>query len=89
MTRRLRGGSGRNGLILANGGVLSYQHAICISSSPRKGMAYPDIETSECTEPEPTPPFVYEAEGPAMIEVSTETSCFTCHTLGSWRCWSH
>jgi hypothetical protein len=36
MTRQLRKrGKGQNGLILANGGVLTYQHVLCLSSEPR------------------------------------------------------
>jgi hypothetical protein len=71
MTRRLRQGSGRNGLILANGGVLSYQHAICISSSPPKqGTPYPDSEALGKGDLDPIPPVDFEAEGPAKIEVS-------------------
>lgn len=42
MTRQLRNGKGRNGLILANGGVLSYQHVICLSTTGRpEGSPYP------------------------------------------------
>ncbi|GAB7349144.1 hypothetical protein MBLNU459_g8085t2 [Dothideomycetes sp. NU459] len=37
MVRRLREHKGRerNGMILANGGVLTYQHVVCLSSEPR------------------------------------------------------
>jgi hypothetical protein len=71
MTRRLRGGSSRNGLILANGGVLSYQHAICLSSlPPRNGSPYPNGNGLEHVEPDPIPPVDFEVEGPATIEVS-------------------
>jgi acetyl-CoA acetyltransferase len=41
MTRRLRQGAQKNGLVLANGGVLSYQHVVVLSNEPRK-KAYPD-----------------------------------------------
>jgi hypothetical protein len=42
MTRQLRDGKGRNGLILANGGVMSYQHVICLSTTGRpEGSPYP------------------------------------------------
>ena len=34
MTRHLREGKGRNGLILANGGVITYQHTVCLSTEP-------------------------------------------------------
>ncbi|KAJ5135352.1 uncharacterized protein N7515_004630 [Penicillium bovifimosum] len=72
MTRRLRQGSSRNGLILANGGILSYQHAICMSSSPPKeGTPYPDSEVLGRGELGPIPPVDFEAEGPAKIETYT------------------
>ena len=70
MTRRLRAGKGKNGLVLANGGVLTYQHVLILSSVPRAdGLSYPDKT--------PLPeilagdiPLVDEtAEGEATIEV--------------------
>lgn len=70
MTRQLRGGSTRNGLILANGGFLSYQHAICISNRPRKdGAQYPDSSIINTLTPDPIPPLDLEAEGKSKIEV--------------------
>lgn len=75
MVRQLRKytGTSRHGLILANGGVLSYQHAICLSSCSRKdGLSYPVKN--------PLPEFVtdvvipgidVQAEGEAVIEVGT------------------
>jgi hypothetical protein len=75
MARQLRAGSARNGLILANGGFLSYQHAICISNRPRRdGSQYPDSSIFNTTIPDPIPPMDLEAEGKSQIEVST--SCF-------------
>ena len=42
MVRWLREGKGRNGLVLANGGVATYQHAICLSAAPpNDGNGYP------------------------------------------------
>ena len=40
MVRYLRNGDAKHGLILANGGVLTYQHVICLSTVPR-GMEAP------------------------------------------------
>lgn len=34
MTRYLRDGKGQNGLVFANGGVVTYQHAVCLSMEP-------------------------------------------------------
>ena len=73
MVRELRGGHGQNGLILANGGVLTYQHAICLSTRPRRdGSAYPDKNPlpSHVTDI-PIPKITVQAEeGEAIIEVS-------------------
>ena len=42
MARYLREGRGKNGLVLANGGVVTYQHAICLSAKPPSGtQRYP------------------------------------------------
>lgn len=69
MTRQLRDGRGRNGLVLANGGVLSYQHVVCLSSQPRKGAAYADSRKLR-PDSKPKPAIATEAEGEAVIEVS-------------------
>lgn len=72
IVRRLRKGQGRNGLILANGGVLTYQHALCLSTGPRRrGPAYPDMNPlpSHVTDV-PIPEVTIDAEGEAVIEVS-------------------
>ncbi|KAL6714207.1 hypothetical protein ACLMJK_008702 [Lecanora helva] len=73
MTRELRRGKRQYGLVLANGGVLTYQHAICISSTPRQaGSVYPAKA--------PLPPYVthvpapivdVHAEGEAIVETYT------------------
>lgn len=46
MTRCLRRARGKkmNGLILANGGTVTYQHVVCLSSVPRAdGKPYPQV----------------------------------------------
>ncbi|KAK3670868.1 hypothetical protein LTR78_009312 [Recurvomyces mirabilis] len=73
MTRRLRSGRGKNGLILANGGVVTYQHVVCLSRSPRlDGLPYPNEK--------PLPTYVTDVqvplvdgtvEGPATVETYT------------------
>jgi hypothetical protein len=71
MTRQLRRTNRCNGLILANGGVLSYQHAICLSSqAPKEGSPYPDNKSSSTVITDPIPLVDLEAEGQATIEVS-------------------
>lgn len=72
MVRRLRSAhEKRNSLILANGGVLSYENTVCLSNQPRKdGSAYPrDNVILETPADLPCPRFVEQAEGPAVIEV--------------------
>ncbi|KAK3170682.1 hypothetical protein OEA41_002764 [Lepraria neglecta] len=73
MVRELRNGNGQHGLILANGGVLTYQHVVCLSTRPRRdGSAYPDRN--------PLPPYVKDVpvpsisaqpEGEAVVETYT------------------
>lgn len=73
MVRDLRRGDGQNGLILANGGVLTYQYALCLSTRPRRdGSAYPDKDPlpSHVTDT-PVPTVTVQAEGEAMIETYT------------------
>lgn len=70
MTRRLRGGKDAHGLILANGGVLTYQHAICLSSQPRKDrLPYPQERPLPEYTDAPHPVMDDIAEGAATIEV--------------------
>jgi hypothetical protein len=71
MARKLRAGNGTTGLILANGGVLTYQHVICLSSRPRAdGQTYPAYNPLPSILETPTPPIIAEtAEGEAIIEV--------------------
>lgn len=71
MTRKLRAGNGTNGLVLANGGVLTYQHVVCLSSQPRAdGQAYPARNPLPSKLENDTVPMIDEtAEGEAVIEV--------------------
>ena len=76
MVRRLRSSrqkeeGPKNGLVLANGGVLTYQHVVVLSSSPRKEGEY----RSTAPLPEyldlPHPAVEVEVEGEAEIETYT------------------
>jgi hypothetical protein len=72
MVQQLRSAHGkRNGLILANGGVASYENTVCLSNSPRQdGIPYPQDNVLLETPAElPCPPFDMQAEGPVTIEV--------------------
>lgn len=72
MTRQIRSGKIRNGLVLANGGVLSYQHAICLSSNRRTdGAEYTDSRKDSDAVVGGLSPLVETfAEGEAIVEVS-------------------
>ena len=72
MTRQLRRGPAQHGLVLANGGVVTYQHAICLSSrSRRDDSAYPDANPLPEVITDVAVPVVDKcAEGEAVIEVS-------------------
>lgn len=71
MSRQLRKGNGKTGLVLANGGWISYQHVVCLSSSPRvDGLPYPDCNPlAEHVTDIQVPMLEEAAEGEAMIEV--------------------
>ena len=76
MVRKLRTGHGQIGLILANGGVLTYQHALCLSTGPRRrGSAYPEMNPlpSHMTDI-PAPEVTIHAEGEAVVEVSPSSA---------------
>lgn len=72
MTRQLRAGKGKKGLVLCNGGVLSYQYVVVLGTEPRKEGAYPlvnplpeilgVVEESELAS---------EAAGEALVETYT------------------
>lgn len=71
MSRQIRRGGKKTGLILANGGVLSYQHTMCLSKSPRRdGLPYPEANPlSEVVSDVFVPKITSEADGPAIVEV--------------------
>lgn len=72
MVRKLRNRTCEHGLILANGGVLTYQHAICLSTNPRgDGSAYPDRSLLPLYLTDiPVTSVSADAEGKATVEVS-------------------
>lgn len=70
MVRQLRGSEKTTGLVLANGGWLTYQHAVCLSSQPRSS-AYPSkAPLPEVITDVPVPELVENTEGAAVIEVN-------------------
>ncbi|WZH46882.1 TLP1_add_C domain-containing protein [Fusarium acuminatum] len=72
MTRVIRSRKHRNGLVLANGGVLSWQHAICLSAQPQKNLApYLKREVLDNGQVSQGPEFSAQARGEARIETYT------------------
>jgi hypothetical protein len=77
MTRQLRQrkstGVDSNGLILANGGVMTYQHVVILSSKPRKDRSPYPFANPLSLNPwrDPAPTIEEEAKGEAIIEVSS------------------
>lgn len=73
MTRQLRDGKGKSGLVLANGGVATYQAVVCLSRSPRRdGLPYPDSNPlPEMITDVQTPSVAVQADGDATVETYT------------------
>ncbi|KUJ06859.1 uncharacterized protein LY89DRAFT_661468 [Mollisia scopiformis] len=71
MVRELRKGKVQRGLVLANGGMVTYQYVVCLSSRPR-GSPYPDRNPlPDLLTKDPAPEIVEKAEGGAVIETYT------------------
>ena len=70
MVRELRKGKARNGLVLANGGVVTYQYVVCLSNKLRDSP-YPDRNPLPDRLDEPVPTVDEKAQGEATIEVSS------------------
>lgn len=69
MTRQLRAGRGRKGLVLCNGGVLSYQHVIVLGTRPR-ASPYPVRDAlPEVLSDVEVPPLAEGAQGECVVEV--------------------
>lgn len=72
MVRVLRSGKARTGLVLANGGVATYQHVVCLSSYARTSP-YPTANPlPEILDDAPVPAIEEKPVGEATIEVCTE-----------------
>jgi hypothetical protein len=74
IVRELRKGKGKSkhGLVLANGGVVTHQHVVCVSTRPRKdGSPYPENNPlPHIITDVPVPAVDARAEGEAVIEVN-------------------
>ncbi|KAL5362554.1 hypothetical protein BJX96DRAFT_177256 [Aspergillus floccosus] len=73
VVRDIRAGRGRTGLVLANGGVLSYHYTVCLSAAPRAdGSPYPaQNPLGGYAEDIAPPPIAAKAAGRAVIETYT------------------
>jgi hypothetical protein len=69
MVRELRNGKIRNGLVLANGGLATYQHVVCLSNRPRNSPYPSENPLPHLLNDEPVPDVDERAEGEATIEV--------------------
>lgn len=76
MVRELRKGNGERGLVLANGGMVTYQYVVCLSSKAPYGP-YPSRNPLPDLLEGPAPQVDERAEGEAVIEVS--------HANESWE----
>ncbi|KAH7399397.1 hypothetical protein BKA66DRAFT_406370 [Pyrenochaeta sp. MPI-SDFR-AT-0127] len=74
MTRQLRDGKakGKKGLVLCNGGVLSYQYVIILSKEPRKDGEFPgENPLPQQITDVAAPQLALDAEGEAVVETYT------------------
>ena len=78
MVRKLRKGEAKKGLVLANGGMVTYQYAVCLSSQPRNSP-YPDRNPlPDLLKDDPVPEVDDKAEGEAIIEVENPVLVKSC-----------
>ncbi|KAH7408417.1 hypothetical protein DE146DRAFT_646182 [Phaeosphaeria sp. MPI-PUGE-AT-0046c] len=72
MTRQLRAGKGKKGMVLCNGGVLSYQYVVVLGKEPPRRTTYPlENALPETLQDMPVPDLTNEAEGEAVVETYT------------------
>ncbi|KAH7355297.1 hypothetical protein BKA65DRAFT_498097 [Rhexocercosporidium sp. MPI-PUGE-AT-0058] len=71
MVRKMRKGDAQRGLVLANGGMVTYQYVVCLSTQPRDSP-YPDRNPlPDLLNDDPAPEVDEKAEGEAVIETYT------------------
>jgi acetyl-CoA C-acetyltransferase len=71
MVEALRSGHGRKGLLFANGGFATHNHAIVLATQPLPGAGEPhdfDVQSEADAARGPVPELVKEYTGPAAIE---------------------
>jgi hypothetical protein len=69
MTRQLRSGKGKKGLVLCNGGVLSYQYVVILGTEPRSSTYPLEHGLPEVLEDVEVPGLAESAEGECVVEV--------------------
>jgi hypothetical protein len=89
MTRELRRGKKSNGLVLANGGFLTHEHAIVLSNKPPHGFGLPLNEAHHHVSTVGVPVFDEHAEGESVIEVSGLRIKFMPVSIRSCSHWFH
>lgn len=84
MTRQLRSGKGKKGLVLCNGGVLSYHYAVVLGTEPR-GTEYPVGDAlPELVSDDAVPELAERAEGQCVVEVCFAILEVRSRTLLTW-----
>lgn len=76
MTRELRKGTKKTGLVLANGGILTHQNVIILAKQPNNGTVPYADQNPHVEITLPIPSFIEKAQGQATIEVSTGRSTY-------------
>lgn len=77
MTRVIRNRKHQTGLVLANGGILSWQHALCLSAQPRRNTSkYVKRQVLDNGDVSQGPAFTPTAKGEAAIEVCATLQSF-------------
>ncbi|KAJ4382660.1 hypothetical protein N0V86_001882 [Didymella sp. IMI 355093] len=71
MTRQLRSGRGKKGLVLCNGGVLSYQHVVVLGTAPRKSEYPVENLLPEVLGDVKVPDLAKVAQGQCVVETYT------------------
>lgn len=69
MTRQLRSGKGKKGVVLCNGGVLSYQHVVVLGTEPRRAKYPVENLLPEMLSDVEVPELAEQAQGQCIIEV--------------------
>ncbi|KAF3046566.1 hypothetical protein E8E12_010929 [Didymella heteroderae] len=71
MTRQLRSGKGKKGLVLCNGGVLSYQHVVVLGTAPRSAEYPVENILPEVLSDTVVPELAKLAQGQCIVETYT------------------